>query len=45
MDTFTRMGFEIWQANEIVTEYENFDSVNVPASHPARDMQDTYWIE
>lgn len=45
MDTFTRMGFEIWQAKEIVTEYENFDSVNVPASHPARDMQDTYWIE
>lgn len=45
MDTFTRMGFEVYQAKEIVSEYENFDAVNVPASHPARDMQDTYWIE
>ena len=44
MDTFTRMGFEIWQAKEIVTEYENFDALNIPSWHPARDMQDTFYI-
>jgi phenylalanyl-tRNA synthetase alpha chain len=38
------MGFHIVDGAEVVTEYENFDSVNVPADHPARDMQDTFWL-
>ncbi len=44
-DTFARMGFEIIESNEIATEYANFDAVNIPATHPARDMQDTFWLE
>ena len=38
------MGFIVVDGNEIVTEFENFDAVNVPADHPARDMQDTFWL-
>ncbi len=38
------MGFLVVDGNEVVTEYENFDAVNVPADHPARDMQDTFWL-
>jgi len=41
---FASMGFHIESGREIVTEYENFESVNVPANHPARDMQDTFWL-
>lgn len=44
-DSFKRMGFDIYESNEVTTEYLNFDAVNVPASHPARDMQDTFWLE
>lgn len=44
-DAFKRMGFEIMESKEVTTEYLNFDAVNVPASHPARDMQDTFWLE
>lgn len=44
-DTFTRMGFDIYESMEITTEYLNFDAVNVPKTHPARDMQDTFWLE
>ena len=43
-DVFANMGFIIEDGNEIATEFENFTSVNVPASHPARDMQDTFWL-
>jgi len=45
VDLFVSMGFTIEDGNEIETEYNNFDSVNVPASHPARDMQDTFWLD
>lgn len=38
------MGFLVVDGNEVVTEFENFDAVNVPADHPARDMQDTFWL-
>ena len=41
---FTSMGFEIADGPEIETEWHNFDALNIPASHPARDMQDTFWI-
>jgi phenylalanyl-tRNA synthetase alpha chain len=44
-DTFTRMGFDIYESMEITTEYLNFDAVNVAKNHPARDMQDTFWLE
>ncbi len=44
IDIFVSMGFIIEDGNEIETEYNNFDSVNVPANHPARDMQDTFWL-
>lgn len=45
IDSFVSMGFTIEDGNEIETEYNNFDAVNVPASHPARDMQDTFWLD
>lgn len=44
-DTFMRMGFDIYESMEVTTEYLNFDAVNVPKTHPARDMQDTFWLE
>lgn len=45
IDIFVSMGFIIEDGNEIETEYNNFDAVNVPRSHPARDMQDTFWLD
>jgi len=42
---FTRMGFEIADGPEVETEYYNFDVLNVPKDHPARDMQDTFWLK
>lgn len=42
---FTSMGFIIEDGNEVETEYNNFEAVNVPKFHPARDMQDTFWLE
>ncbi|MBQ9790312.1 MAG: phenylalanine--tRNA ligase subunit alpha [Clostridia bacterium] len=44
-DIFISMGFIIEDGNEVETEYNNFDAVNVPATHPARDAQDTFWLE
>jgi len=44
-DLFTSMGFEIADGPEIETEWHNFDALNIPEDHPARDMQDTFWIE
>jgi phenylalanyl-tRNA synthetase alpha chain len=44
-DTFRRMGFDIYESMEMTTEYLNFDAVNVAKNHPARDMQDTFWLE
>lgn len=44
-DSFIRMGFEIYDSSDLTTEYLNFDAVNVPKTHPARDMQDTFWLE
>jgi phenylalanyl-tRNA synthetase alpha chain len=42
---FTGMGFEIANGPELETEWYNFDALNVPKDHPARDMQDTFWIK
>lgn len=44
-EIFTSMGFTVEDGNEIETEYNNFEAVNVPKYHPARDMQDTFWLE
>lgn len=44
-DIFVGMGFNIESGREIESEYNNFDAVNVPKNHPARDMQDTFWLD
>ena len=41
---FERMGFSVAQGPELETEFNNFDALNVPANHPARAMQDTFWL-
>ena len=41
---FSSMGFEIAEGPEVETEYNNFDALNIPANHPARDMWDTFWL-
>lgn len=43
-DIFTRLGFEVVEGPEIETDYYNFEALNIPKNHPARDMQDTYYI-
>ena len=43
-EVFESMGFVVEEGYEIETEYNNFDAVNVPGNHPARDMQDTFWL-
>ena len=43
-EIFKSMGFVVEDGNEIETEYNNFEAVNVPKTHPARDMQDTFWL-
>ncbi len=42
---FKTMGFSVEDYSEIVTDYECFESLNIPKDHPARDMQDTYYLE
>lgn len=41
---FKSMGFTVEDYSEIVTDYECFESLNIPKHHPARDMQDTYYL-
>lgn len=45
VDIVTRMGFSVWRSPSVTTEYNNFDALNIPSWHPARDMQDTFWLE
>ncbi|HEY5584983.1 MAG TPA: phenylalanine--tRNA ligase subunit alpha [Ruminiclostridium sp.] len=42
---FTGMGFNIVDGPEAEDEFFNFEALNIPKNHPARDMQDTYWLE
>lgn len=42
-DIFTSMGFVVLDGPETETEYNNFEALNIPKDHPARDMQDTFW--
>ena len=44
-DIFSRMGFEIVDGPHIEDNWHNFDALNVPKDHPARDMQDTFFIK
>ena len=41
---FKSMGFTVEDYSEIVTDYECFESLNIPKHHPARDMQDTFYL-
>lgn len=41
---FTRMGFQVVTGPEVETEYYNFDALNTPADHPARDLHDTFYL-
>jgi phenylalanyl-tRNA synthetase alpha chain len=43
-DIFQGMGFTVLTGPEVETEYYNFDALNIPGDHPARDMQDTFWL-
>jgi len=43
-DIFTRMGFEVVEGPEVESDYYNFEALNIPKDHPARDMQDTFYV-
>jgi len=43
-DIFIRMGFDVAEGPEVETDYYNFEALNIPKNHPARDMQDTFYI-
>ncbi|MGD2270197.1 MAG: phenylalanine--tRNA ligase subunit alpha [Desulfobacterales bacterium] len=43
-DIFTNMGFDIAEGPEVETDYYNFEALNFPKDHPARDMQDTFFV-
>lgn len=42
---FAEIGFEVATGPELEQEFYNFDALNIPKDHPARDMQDTFWIK
>ena len=44
-DLFYSMGYDIAEGPEIETEYYNFEALNIPSDHPARDMQDTFFMK
>jgi phenylalanyl-tRNA synthetase alpha chain len=43
-DIFSRMGFAVVEGPEVESDYYNFEALNIPKNHPARDMQDTFYI-
>ena len=43
-DIFVSMNFSVIEGPEVETEYYNFDALNIPAHHPAREMWDTFWL-
>lgn len=45
LDIFSDMGFQVFQSREVETDEYNFQLLNFPVGHPARDMQDTYFID
>jgi phenylalanyl-tRNA synthetase alpha chain len=44
-ELFASLGFAVLDGPEVETEYHNFDALNIPPDHPARDMQDTFWLD
>ncbi len=44
-EIFTSLNFSIVEGSELESEYYNFDALNIPPSHPARDMWDTFWLK
>ena len=44
IDIFAGMGFKVFEGPEIETDYYNFTALNTPQDHPARDMQDTFYL-
>ena len=44
IDVFSGMGFEIYEGSEVENDYYNFTALNTPKDHPARDMQDTFYL-
>ena len=44
-EAFGSMGFEVVEGPDIETEHYNFDALNIPAEHPARDVWDTFWLK
>ncbi len=44
-DIFAEMGFQVWESPEVETDTLNFELLNIPADHPARDMWDTFYID
>ncbi len=44
-DAFRSMGFEIFEEDDITSEFYGFDNLNFPPNHPARESMDTYWLE
>jgi phenylalanyl-tRNA synthetase alpha chain len=44
-DIFNDLGFAVADGPELEDEFHNFDALNIPQDHPARDMQDTFWIK
>jgi len=44
VDIFNRLGFTVAQGPEIEQDFYNFEALNIPKDHPARDMQDTFYI-
>lgn len=43
-DILSKLGFNIYEGPEVETDYYNFEALNIPKNHPARDMQDTFYI-
>ncbi len=43
-ELFISLGFTVLDGPEVETEHNNFDALNIPPDHPARDMQDTFWL-
>jgi len=45
VDILGELGFVVAEGPEVETEFHNFNALNVPPDHPARDMQDTFWLK
>ncbi len=45
VDIFSTLGFSVVEGPEVESDYYNFEALNIPKDHPARDMQDTFYVE